>query len=142
MLLPFLLMLPFESDYLRLSYRPDLHLLLMRWTRPATSAEHRIGYQEALVLARQQQASHWLIDLRSRGLADLTDLDWVLQEFAVEFRAAFPTFDRRIAYFTTPYYADILLPRLQQHAQFQLSGLQIKVFTEEMPAYHWLQTGH
>ncbi|MBX0291863.1 hypothetical protein K3G63_15530 [Hymenobacter sp. HSC-4F20] len=134
-------MLPFESDYLRLSYRPDLHLLLMRWTRPATSAEHRAGYRAALVLGKQQQASHWLVDLRSRGLADLTDLDWVLQEFAAEARATFAIPDRRIAYFTTPYYADILRPRLLQHPHFQSSGLQIEVFTEEMPAYHWLQTG-
>ncbi|WP_139925086.1 hypothetical protein [Hymenobacter sp. DG01] len=130
----------FDSDYLRISYRPDLHVLFMRWTRPATSAEHRAGYLAALQLAEQQQARQWLIDLRSRGLADVADLHWILQEFATAFQQALPGPDRRLAYFTTPYYAEVLEPRL---AEFNNSGsgLAIRVFTEEMPAYAWLQTG-
>ncbi|GAB2797002.1 hypothetical protein HNQ93_004000 [Hymenobacter luteus] len=130
----------FDSDYLRISYRPDLHVLFMRWTRPATSAEHRAGYLSALQLAEEQQARQWLIDLRSRGLADVADLHWILQEFAAAFQQALPGPERRLAYFTTPYYAEVLEPRL---AQFNNSGsgLAIRVFTEEMPAYDWLRTG-
>lgn len=129
-----------EFDYLRLSYRPDLQLLFMRWTRPATSAEHRAGYGAALQLAGQQQARQWLIDLRSRGLAEVADLEWILQEFAAAFQQALPGPDRRLAYFTTPYYAEILEPRLAEYASLR-NELDIRVFTEEMPACSWLQTG-
>ncbi|MET4107796.1 hypothetical protein [Hymenobacter sp. UYP22] len=130
---------PATSDYLRLSYRPDLQLLIMRWTRPATSQEHREGYGAALTLARQEQAGRWLIDLRSRGLADLADLQWVLNDFRHDFQAALPAATRRIAYLTTPYHADILRPRL---AEFdQSNNTQLQVFTEELPAQQWLQHG-
>ncbi|WP_426489784.1 hypothetical protein [Hymenobacter sp. 102] len=128
-------------DYLRLSYRPDLQLLFLRWTRPATSEEHREGYQVALELARQEQAGRWLIDLRSRGLADPVDLRWVLEDFRVAFKAALPGVTRRIAYFTTPYHADILRPRLAEFDHDPSNSTRLQVFTEELPAQQWLQHG-
>ncbi|RSK37622.1 hypothetical protein [Hymenobacter metallilatus] len=129
---------PATSDYLRLSYRPDLALLFMRWTRPATSEEHRQGYWAALTLARQEQAGQWLIDLRSRGLADPIDLQWVLQEFRQELQKALPTAARRIAYLATPFHADILRPRLAELDQDPANSTQVQVFTEEQPAQQWL----
>ena len=126
------------ADYVLVSYRPDLHLLIMRWTRPATPAEHRAGYQAALALAQQEQAGRWLIDLRSRGLADPTDLLWVLADFRQAFRAALPTLHRRIAYFTTPYHADTLATRLRELQTGSPDDLQFQVFVEETPAYQWL----
>lgn len=128
-------------DYLHLSYRPDLQLLFLRWTRPATSEEHRAGYHAGLALARQEQAGRWLIDLRSRGLADPTDLQWVLQEFRADFQAALPTVTRRVAYLTTPYHADILRPRLAEFDRDPANSTQLQVFTEELPAQQWLQQG-
>lgn len=132
---------PATSDYLRLSYRPDLQLLIMRWTRPATSQEHREGYAAALALARQEQAGRWLIDLRSRGLADLPDLQWVLNDFRHDFQATLPTATRRIAYLTTPYHADILRPRLAEFDHDTSNSTRLQVFTEELPAQQWLQNG-
>lgn len=134
-------MLPTEPDYLRLSYRSDLKLLIMRWTRVATSAEHRAGYAAALALARQQQAGHWLIDLRSRGLAELPDLHWVLEEFWAEMRSALPHASRRLAYLTTPFHADTLRPRLAEFVMTGEATAQVRVFTEEMPAQQWLESG-
>ncbi|OWP63438.1 hypothetical protein CDA63_08635 [Hymenobacter amundsenii] len=129
-----------DSDYVRLSYRPDLRVLFMRWTRPATSAEHQAGYQAALELARPQQAGCWLIDLRSRGLADAPDLVWILEDFRRAFQAAVPNSTRRIAYFTTPYHAGILVPRLAEYDKAGNNGTEIKVFVEETPACQWLQS--
>ncbi|GGG39958.1 hypothetical protein [Hymenobacter glacieicola] len=134
-------MLPTETDYLRLSYRADLHLLIMRWTRAATSVEHRAGYQAALGLAQEHQAGHWLIDLRSRGLAELADLQWVLEDFRAEMRSTLPATTRRLAYLTTPFHADILRPRLTELARGGEANAQVQVFTEEMPAQQWLQSG-
>ena len=125
------------ADYVLVSYRPDLQLLIMRWTRPATSAEHRAGYQEALRVAQPRQAGRWLIDLRSRGLATPTDLHWILDDFRRELHAALPGVACRIAYFTSPYHADLLTTRLQE-LNTKPGALEIRVFVEETPAYEWL----
>lgn len=125
------------ADYVLISYRSDLRLLIMRWTRVATSAEHRAGYQEALRVAQPVQAGRWLIDLRSRGLADPTDLLWILQDFRAELQTALPATVRRIAYFTTPYHAELLASRLQE-LNTAPNALEIRVFVEETPAYNWL----
>jgi hypothetical protein len=129
-----------ETDYLLLSYRPDLGVLFLRWSRPASPTEHRAGYQAALQLARQEQAGRWLVDLRSRGLADPVDLQWVLQQFRADFQAALPTATRRLAYLTTPYHAEILRGRLAELDTMTNSVAEIQVFTEEMPAQQWLQS--
>ncbi|MBT2556979.1 hypothetical protein J7E24_04225 [Hymenobacter sp. ISL-91] len=126
------------ADYVLLSYRSDLRLLIMRWTRVATSAEHRAGYREALRLAKPVQAGRWLIDLRSRGLADSTDLLWILHDFRAELQTALPAAVRRIAYFTTPYHAELLIPRLQELNTVAAADLEIRVFVEEASAYSWL----
>lgn len=128
-------------DYLHLSYRPDLAVIFLRWTRPATSTEHREGYRTSLVLAQREQAGRWLIDLRSRGLADPTDLQWLLQEFRAELKAALPGIPRRLAYLTTPYHADILRPRLAEYDHDPTNSTQLRVFTEEQLAQQWLQHG-
>ncbi|TGD77965.1 hypothetical protein [Hymenobacter wooponensis] len=130
-----------STDYVALSYRSDLRLLFLRWKRPASPAEHRAGYQAALQLAQKEQAGRWLVDLRSRGLADPNDLQWVLRDFRSDFQAALPTTTRRLAYLTTPYHADILRPRLSELDSLADTGTDIRVFTEEMPAQQWLQTG-
>lgn len=128
-----------ETDYLLLSYRPDLRVLFLRWSRPASPAEHRAGYQAALQLARKEQAGRWLVDLRSRGLADPNDLQWVLQQFRSDFQAALPATTRRLAYLTTPYHAEILRLRLAEFDSKPGMGADIQIFTEEMPAQQWLQ---
>lgn len=126
------------ADYALISYRPDLQLLIMRWTRPATPAEHRAGYQAALRVAQPQQAGRWLIDLRSRGLADPSDLLWILHDFRTELRAALPGISCRLAYFTSPYHADTLTSRLQE-LNIAPDALEIRVFVEEATAYKWLK---
>ncbi|OON71030.1 hypothetical protein [Hymenobacter sp. CRA2] len=133
-----------DQEYLRLSYRPDLHLLFLRWSRAVSSAEHRAGYEAALVMAQAHQCGHWLVDLRARGLASAEDFDWVLTTFRQQLRDVLPA-PRRITYLVTPYHAELIDARL--HAQEPLvaeevrRGADIRTFIEELPAQHWLQMG-
>ncbi|GAB2944707.1 hypothetical protein GCM10027048_07010 [Hymenobacter coalescens] len=133
-----------DRDYLRLSYRPDLHLLFMRWARPVSSAEHRAGYQAALELAREKQCSHWLIDLRARGLAAPEDFAWVLATFRPQLRGVLPA-PRRLAYLVTPRDVEIITGRLQAVEptlpEQVRQDAEVRNFTEELPAHHWLQAG-
>jgi hypothetical protein len=121
-----------ELEYLRLSYRPDLRILFMRWTRLVSPAEHRAGYEAGLAFARQQQAAHWLIDLRIRGLAAAEDFAWVLGEFRQQMQLALPHATFRVAYLVTPYHKEVIDGRLSaQETTF-------RTFIEEQTAYQWL----
>ncbi|GAB2460854.1 hypothetical protein GCM10011375_11550 [Hymenobacter qilianensis] len=138
-------MLSLDLDFLRLSYRPDLQLLFLRWTRPVSTAEHQHGYTAALHLARSASAGRWLIDLRSRGLASAEEFSWVLTEFRSRMGAALPHVPRRIAYLVTPYHSELIRERLALlEPTFPLAlqqGAVIQVFTEEHPAQQWLHMG-
>ncbi|PJJ52893.1 hypothetical protein [Hymenobacter chitinivorans] len=121
-----------ELDFLRLSYRPDLHVLFMRWNRVVTPQEHRAGYQAALVFAQPPQAANWLIDLRIRGLAEAEDFTWVLTDFRAAMRQALPGRELRMAYLVTPYQQALINSRISaQETVF-------RTFIEEQAAYQWL----
>lgn len=129
-----------DLDFLRLSHRSDLAQLNLRWTRPATSAEHRSGYEAALRLAEREKVGRWLIDLRSRGLADPADLRWIVDTFQVALSNALPGQRPRLAYLVAPYHADLLRQRLTDIQIADSLGLVvIRVFTEEQAAQEWLQ---
>lgn len=135
-------MLVANLEYLLLTHRADLGQLLLRWTRPATSEEHRQGYQVALDLAEQKKIGRWLIDLRSRGLAELSDFRWVMQNFRASLAAALPGTRPRLAYLVTPYHAELLNKRLADElATDHINTVAVRVFTEEQVAQEWLQAG-
>ncbi|TGE14463.1 hypothetical protein [Hymenobacter elongatus] len=121
-----------ELEYLRLSYRPDLRILFMRWKRLVSSQEHREGYTTSLDFARQHRAGHWLIDLRIRGLASSEDFSWVLTDFRRDMTQALPEAAFRVAYLVTPYNQEVITSRLPpQETTF-------RAFIEEQTAYQWL----
>ncbi|GAA3938105.1 hypothetical protein [Hymenobacter algoricola] len=126
-----------DLSYLRLTYRPDLHTLFMRWTRPVSSEEHRLGYQQALAMAQPLGAGHWLVDLRSRGLASAEDFEWVLKDLRAQLVEALPQTSPRLAYLTTPNHQATILERLKNP---ELRG-GFRSFIEEAPAQQWLETG-
>ncbi|WBA41143.1 hypothetical protein [Hymenobacter canadensis] len=133
-------MLIANLDYLLLTHRPDLGQLVLRWTRPATSAEHRDGYALALKQAEQEKVTRWLIDLRSRGLADAADFRWLMHNFRASLAAALPGTRPRLAYLVAPYHAELLNERLaDEMATDALDTVAVRAFTEEQTAQAWLQ---
>lgn len=134
-----------DFDFLRLSYRPDLQVLFMRWARPVSSQEHRQGYAAALALGRTTGSGRWLIDLRSRGLASPEDFAWILADFRPQLAAALPAMVRRIAYLVTPYQSETIRERLHTLEPTYPAAVRqsaaIEVFTEEQAAQQWLRTG-
>lgn len=121
-----------EPDFLRLSYRPDLRVLFMRWDRVVTPAEHRAGYQAALTFAQPRQAANWLIDLRIRGLAEAEDFTWVLTDFRAALQQVLPGLSFRMAYLVTPYQQALIESRLSA------GETVFRTFIEEQGAYQWL----
>ncbi|UOG74970.1 hypothetical protein MTX78_23000 [Hymenobacter tibetensis] len=135
-------MLVTNLEYLHLSHRPDLGQVFLRWTRPATSQEHRSGYQAALELAQREKVGRWLVDLRSRGLADPIDFRWVVTSFREQLTSALPGVRPCLAYLVLPYHAETLSQRLaEEMATDSVSdSMAMRVFTEEQAAQEWLQS--
>lgn len=128
-------------DYLLLSHRSDLNELLLRWTRPATSEEHYAGYEAALAVAKREQVSRWLVDLRRRGLAESAEFHWIVNTFRTRLAAALPGVQPRLAYLVAPYHADTLSQRLLDEMSTDVAdNVAMRVFTEEQAAQAWLQS--
>ncbi|WP_345227134.1 hypothetical protein [Hymenobacter koreensis] len=131
-----------QLDFLHLTYRPDLQLLLLRWTRPVTSEEHRVGYNAALDLARAEKVGRWMIDLRTRGLASADDFNWVLTDMRAQFKPL-PE-PHRMAYLVTPYHAATITARLIEQEAVMPEKLRkaavVRIFTEEQMALTWLRS--
>lgn len=64
-----------------LTYRPDLHILFLRWQQPDTLAESQASYWAALNLAVQHGCANWLLDSRRCGPLDLFETAWLTREF-------------------------------------------------------------
>ena len=134
-------MLVTNLEYLLLSHRPDLGQVFLRWTRPATSEEHRAGYQAALEMASREKVGRWLIDLRSWGLADPADFRWIITSFREQLATALPGVRPSLAYLVLPYHAELLGQRLaEEMATDSVNTVAIRVFTEEQAAQTWLQS--
>ncbi|GAB3299290.1 hypothetical protein [Hymenobacter tenuis] len=127
------------ADFLVLAHRSDLGIVTARWTRPASSAELRAGYQELLRYAAGCEACRrWLIDSRRRVQVDSRDVHWLTTEF-------YPTLRRQLgdhvylAFLIAPYQQDDVqddtLPSLPYtHGDY----CSLNQFTDEGEAVRWL----
>jgi len=73
-------MLPFPTtanEAYTTQYRPDLHVLILRWLRPQTLAEIQASYGQLLVQAREHACARWLLDGRRDGPLDVDITHWL-----------------------------------------------------------------
>lgn len=130
------------ADYLGLSYRPDLRMVVLRWLRDASLPEMQIGHQAALYLARHHAATHWFIDVRRRLLVDNTHSSWVIDEFLPQAAALLPG-PLRVAYLMSPNRQRTIdsQPELQatfSRAQMPNLPYYMQAFMDEAAAINWL----
>ncbi len=64
-----------------LDYRPDLHIVFLRWLREATLADVQAAYAAALALAERHGCAHWLLDARRLGPIAIDETNWLANEF-------------------------------------------------------------
>lgn len=74
-------MLAATPEFLILSYRPDLEVLVARWMRVISLAEMQRGYEQMLQTAAQYGCHQWLIDARRRNNTDREGAVWMVQDF-------------------------------------------------------------
>jgi hypothetical protein len=125
-------------DNLNITYRPDLDILYCRFVQPGTSAQLKNGYEKALKVAKEHQASFWLFDLRRRGPARSEDETWILDQFFPRLEAESKR-QNFMAYLVSPSHYNhvrevLSLERLETYSPLT----RIKLFDSEEQAFEWL----
>lgn len=128
------------KDYLDISYRPDLDVLVARWLRPVDLPELQAGYEQILAAALAGGPHRrWLIDVRRRFNTHQSGAQWMISSFLPQVG---PTLGgrTRIAYLLAPMYlrdlaADSAFP---PQSYFEDKPFLGDRFTQEDAAIQWL----
>ncbi|MCB2378593.1 hypothetical protein LGH70_13415 [Hymenobacter sp. BT635] len=73
--------LPTPPDFLTVTYRPDLQVLVVRWQRLITVDEMQQGYRLLLEYAAEYGCRRWLLDGRRRFNTDREGAQWMVSTF-------------------------------------------------------------
>ncbi len=127
------------DDFLDITYRPDLDVLVARWLRPINLSEMRRGYDALLVEALKGCRQRWLLDVRRRLNTHLVGAQWMVSTFLPQLgpRLGGRT---RLAYLLGPEYlrdeaADAAFP---PPGYFAGQSFVADRFIEEQAAISWL----
>jgi hypothetical protein len=136
--------LPAASSYLSLDFRPDLHVLVLRWLRDVTLDELQAGFAETQALALEYNAHEWLVDVRRRGALSASDSAWVADVFLPEMARRLGPAPLTIAYLLAPFRAKAIqepapLQATVARAQVRTQPYHLRTFLDEAAAVEWLQ---
>ncbi len=127
------------QDFLEISYRADLDLLVGRWLRPVELAELQHGYALLLDAAVAGRCRYWLLDVRRRQNTHQIGAQWMVTTWLPQLgpRLGGRT---RLAYLLAPAYlrneaADAAFPAA---AYFDDKPFIGERFIEEKDALAWL----
>ncbi|WP_139925199.1 hypothetical protein [Hymenobacter sp. DG01] len=133
-------MLPTAPEYIEVTYRSDLDVLLIRWMRKVTLEEMCQGYLYLLEVAAHHRCRHWLLDARRRFNTDREGAQWMINSFL-------PTLHARLGGRT--YLAYLLVPVIMRDAEadaafppasfFLGKPYLSERFIDERAAIEWLQ---
>ncbi len=131
------------TEYLNLTYRSDLKLVVLRWLRDVSLPELQLAHQAALELALRHQTTHWFVDVRRRLQVNNTHTRWVCNDFFPRVAALLPAGTLRIVYLMSPNRQRIINahPDLQatvEHSQSASQPYCLRVFLDEASAMTWL----
>ncbi len=122
------------------AFRPDLGILVSRWTRQPLSATLLAPiYEELAIIAGQHQACYWLQDIRHRESNDPDITRWLL---ATYFPAVASQLGGRlhVAYLANPTLLEAITsaPNFALPAAYRDSPYVVAFFSAEGEAYAWL----
>ncbi|MFB9865188.1 hypothetical protein [Rufibacter immobilis] len=127
------------SKNIKISYRADMRTVIIRWQQPVTLTEFKMNCLAILSLAKENAASSWLLDCRSKGEVTQQESDWLSKDF-------YPKALEQVAPHVIV--AWLLNPRQMQRLQeaHTLSatsedGMDVrqKAFLTEQEAVNWLE---
>lgn len=127
------------ADTLELNHRPDLDILVGRWTQQPAADLLPLLYQQLAETAVEHGALYWLQDIRRRQFNDPATTTWLLTTY-------FPATARRlggrlhIAYLASPTLLNHILtsPGYLPPAAYAAEPFSVAFFSDEGPAIQWL----
>ena len=124
------------EDYLDISYRADLDVLVARWLRPVELPELQAGYKQLLAAAQAGAGRRWLIDVRRRFNTHQLGAQWMVSSLGPALGGR-----SRLAYLLAPMYlrdpaADSAFP---PPSYFESKPFVGNRFMEENTAITWLR---
>ncbi|UOG77080.1 hypothetical protein MTX78_10850 [Hymenobacter tibetensis] len=126
-------------DYITITYRDDLRMLVARWLRPTLSVETREGYTYILKAGIYFNCPYWLLDGRRRLPADDATTQWGLFEFFPQLSAQI---GQRVcmSQLLSPSYQLVTdnIPTFQELENSPQTYL-MRRFDDEASAVEWLQ---
>lgn len=127
------------SPLVDLSYRPDLHILVMRWLNTVEEAEAKRIYQAVEVIAEDQQCRFWLIDARRRPIFNAGVTQWVFEELAPNVADRFGG-PMHFSYLVSPEHLAGAQEFLRNHIALNRAALPYRLHyaTDEGTATQWL----
>ncbi|OON71054.1 hypothetical protein [Hymenobacter sp. CRA2] len=135
-------MLPSSSapQLLRTDYRPDLGILVGRWSYQPEPAALPAVYEQLTADALACGCRYWLQDIRSRTLNDPAITQWLLTEY---FPQMGPRLGGRlaVAYLTAPALLHALTtsPGYRPPSHYDGQPFALAFFGDEGEAIRWLQ---
>ena len=128
------------DDFLEISYRADLDILMARWLRPVELPELQAGYEQMLAAAQAGAGRNWLIDVRRRFNTHQLGAQWMVSSFLPRLGPALGG-RSRLAYLMAPAYlrdsaADSAFP---PQSYFEGKPFFGDRFIEENTAIAWLR---
>ena len=129
------------DDFLEISYRADLDVLVARWLRPVELPELQAGYEQMLAAAQAGAGRRWLVDVRRRFNTHRIGAQWMVGSLLPRLG---PTLGgrSRLAYLMAPIYlrdvtADSTFP---PSSYFEGKPFIGERFIEESAPIAWLRT--
>ncbi|RTQ48564.1 hypothetical protein EJV47_16460 [Hymenobacter gummosus] len=128
-------------DFLQISYRPELDLLVGRWQRIVSEGELYASYPALLEEAVARGCRYWLLDARRRLNIEVAITPWLLNDFV-------PRLGQHLggraylAYLVAPVQLTDAVPADKQIpplVYFEGRAALMQRFTDEATALAWLQ---
>ena len=127
----------FSTDFLTITYRPDLDQLTARWQHAIKQEELMAGYEALRQAALFYGCRFWLIDARRRTSRSHSGPEWVTTQFLPQLQQELGG-RLGVAFLTLPHYLTGLPTTLA--APPPSAPVQFARFLDEGAANAWLAT--
>ena len=127
----------FSTEYLAITYRPDLDQLTARWLQAVSKEELMAGYEALRQAALFYGCRYWLIDARRRTSNSHSGPEWVTTQFLPQVQQELGG-RLGVAFLTLPHYLTGLPTALM--APPPSATVQFARFLDEGAANTWLAT--
>lgn len=127
-----------------LSYRPDLHIVFLRWLGPDTLAEAQASYEATLAVALAHGCGNWLLDSRRCGPLRADETAWLAHAFFPAAVAQLNPQALRLGVFSSllrleQMRTDTAVAPLVRAAIAATQPYEAAIFLNEAEAVEWLQ---